>query len=548
MNLLSILSDKDKFDLFHPKFDSHVTFEPCNKVKNNVTNIVWEPAFVLDKETEDRLIRLITATFAVYKHGFSFILPDEMEMFINNLRSQIPPLMINNSNNSNNNNENIDENEKKIHVNNLSEKQGILVADSHCIAKQIHHLHGCYLRTIALNGKKNVSNLKKNEPDLWQSFLTQKCQATGKPKLDRENLISLSNSFNIAPTRLLKEWLENNFIFFDSNFVVTLNDEKKEQCSNENDNDNDHNDDNDNDNNNDEKVDGKKNVLLNCSFKEKQLGSLKESSGIKKKRNCFRDDICVIPLENNVTSYDNWLKIIENDSKVFDKQKRIYSNYCSKYCQLSFETCENCMLIQMFDDSLNGYRGEKVSARNAGQKERISENKLELMIQNVINYLRKEYNCNLVKDNHDSDDANEEKRCLPMVEVLTEQDLRKLKFDDDYQINFQKSRLNDSWQYESSNSLKRLSQFSKENKGLCVTPDILFSQPILINGQKVNWIDVKNYYITTYDKLLFKKLKISVEKYCNIWGNGALLCYGYQYEAAKSLKNCQCIDCINWTI
>ena len=68
----------------------------------------------------------------------------------------------------------------------------------------------------------------------------------------------------------------------------------------------------------------------------------------------------------------------------------------------------------------------------------------------------------------------------------------------------------------------------KDNKQDVVrlTPDILIENgPIMINNRIVNWIDMKNYFVTSKDKLLFKKLKKTCSKYTKAFGSGAIVCH-----------------------
>jgi len=60
-----------------------------------------------------------------------------------------------------------------------------------------------------------------------------------------------------------------------------------------------------------------------------------------------------------------------------------------------------------------------------------------------------------------------------------------------------------------------------------VTPDITFNKPIMINGNYINWIDCKHWFITKYDIIQFRKLKKTCIKYLDIFGSGAVVSLGY---------------------
>lgn len=59
------------------------------------------------------------------------------------------------------------------------------------------------------------------------------------------------------------------------------------------------------------------------------------------------------------------------------------------------------------------------------------------------------------------------------------------------------------------------------------TPDILFEKGVMINGQRVHWIDMKNYFVTPKDGFMWKKMKQTCSKYTKAFGEGAILCKGF---------------------
>jgi len=69
-----------------------------------------------------------------------------------------------------------------------------------------------------------------------------------------------------------------------------------------------------------------------------------------------------------------------------------------------------------------------------------------------------------------------------------------------------------------------------------LTPDVLFSDPVQINGQKVKWVDFKNYFVSQRDSFMFKKLKQRCEKYTQRFGSGAIMCRGFEEEAARRVN------------
>jgi hypothetical protein len=68
------------------------------------------------------------------------------------------------------------------------------------------------------------------------------------------------------------------------------------------------------------------------------------------------------------------------------------------------------------------------------------------------------------------------------------------------------------------------------------TPDILFEQPIEINGQCTNWIDAKNFYGADLSMLKKRSIK-QMDRYVKRWGAGAVV-FSKGHCQALSLPGC----------
>ena len=68
------------------------------------------------------------------------------------------------------------------------------------------------------------------------------------------------------------------------------------------------------------------------------------------------------------------------------------------------------------------------------------------------------------------------------------------------------------------------------------TPDFLLNEPMMINDNIINWIEVKNFYGSNI-KFMNKKIQKQVNKYYKIWGLGCLVFRYGVYENLK-LDNC----------
>jgi hypothetical protein len=64
-----------------------------------------------------------------------------------------------------------------------------------------------------------------------------------------------------------------------------------------------------------------------------------------------------------------------------------------------------------------------------------------------------------------------------------------------------------------------------------ITPDILFTEHVIINGARVHWIDFKNYVATDIKFLKLSNAK-QAARYTAQWGPGAI-CYSYAVEGVK---------------
>ena len=80
---------------------------------------------------------------------------------------------------------------------------------------------------------------------------------------------------------------------------------------------------------------------------------------------------------------------------------------------------------------------------------------------------------------------------------------------------------------------EELQEKQKEEYGKSVaTPDILLSEPIIINDKEVNWIEIK-YFYGGNSKFMMKKIKKQVQKYKDRWGPGCLI---FKYGVASDIK------------
>ena len=72
-----------------------------------------------------------------------------------------------------------------------------------------------------------------------------------------------------------------------------------------------------------------------------------------------------------------------------------------------------------------------------------------------------------------------------------------------------------------------------------ITPDILFSERVMINGQSVRWIEFKNYLGA--NMFLYKSNAAQVAKYYEKWGHGAI-CYSFGTVDNVSFPNTQILN------
>lgn len=72
------------------------------------------------------------------------------------------------------------------------------------------------------------------------------------------------------------------------------------------------------------------------------------------------------------------------------------------------------------------------------------------------------------------------------------------------------------------------------------TPDFLILDELYINGNKINWIDAKNFYGSN-TKFMIKKIKSQTKKYIDKWGFGSIV-YNLGFNSDLSIDNILMID------
>lgn len=82
-------------------------------------------------------------------------------------------------------------------------------------------------------------------------------------------------------------------------------------------------------------------------------------------------------------------------------------------------------------------------------------------------------------------------------------------------------------------------QVAKHGRAL-LTPDILFVDEVYINGERVHWIDYKDY-VGTKVRFLFDSNSKQAAKYNDHWGPGAL-CYRHSFIQGLKIPGAQLLD------
>eukprot|EP01083_Nonionella_stella_P054446 143690_1 len=78
---------------------------------------------------------------------------------------------------------------------------------------------------------------------------------------------------------------------------------------------------------------------------------------------------------------------------------------------------------------------------------------------------------------------------------------------------------------------KELSETEKKKPG--VSPDLLFSEHVMVNGVSIIWVDTKFYFLSPHDRLGVNMVLKSVLKYVKAYGSGAIICCGFNHHFAK---------------
>jgi len=88
---------------------------------------------------------------------------------------------------------------------------------------------------------------------------------------------------------------------------------------------------------------------------------------------------------------------------------------------------------------------------------------------------------------------------------------------------------------------EQLSNEQKKNEGFAFnTPDFLILSDFYINGEKINWIDAKNFYGSNLS-FFIKKIKKQTIKYINEWGSGSII-FNLSFNSKLKFENILLID------
>eukprot|EP01083_Nonionella_stella_P004618 13408_1 len=85
-------------------------------------------------------------------------------------------------------------------------------------------------------------------------------------------------------------------------------------------------------------------------------------------------------------------------------------------------------------------------------------------------------------------------------------------------------------------SIRKMHKNTKD-KSVVLTPDVLFSSPIYINNQEVNWMDAKCFFLSENDAFGCRQVTKSIDKYVNGFGNGAIVCCGFVESFPTFIEN-----------
>merc|ERR1712113_214490 len=80
-----------------------------------------------------------------------------------------------------------------------------------------------------------------------------------------------------------------------------------------------------------------------------------------------------------------------------------------------------------------------------------------------------------------------------------------------------------------------MNEHDVRQSGSCeVSPDVLFSHSVNINGVDIYWMDMKHYYVTSREPITFKKIGPQIGAYLREFGNGAIFAVGFSLILCRS--------------
>ncbi len=93
-------------------------------------------------------------------------------------------------------------------------------------------------------------------------------------------------------------------------------------------------------------------------------------------------------------------------------------------------------------------------------------------------------------------------------------------------------------QYQTQEELSRL-QIIKYGRPIN-TPDFVIKSKLIINNNKINWIDAKNFYGSN-NKFIKNKINKQIEKYINKYGSGCII-FNYGFNSKLKFNNVLILD------
>eukprot|EP01084_Bolivina_argentea_P060336 110237_1 len=454
--------------------NNHKYSKLIDRNKKTDLYLEWKNDFCLDEQTEDNLLEWIMKQFPFEKYGFE----DKKATF---------KLFLDNN---------------TIQIKSASTKRSLIEYDRDLVLKTMNKFYNFRLRQWLLLQNKTLNMFFRNEIEKqWWSK-----QLSDLNNINANEWLTKCVKYKIMPSRLLKDYIAAKKIFIDdwnlSNNIDTYQQQFLDYYDDQSDLDDTH-----------------YYKPLNEPYERKHLEKDPVKVQLKANRNrgyksikTFLSEISKIPFSNG--GFDNFMKSNDNilkikQYKVYDKWirfvKNIHRRKWMKYLKKRIENDINGKQIgELKEYEQTNECGNEYGIPNMDKLLNVSicEEMCKIVLMDGILGIQNEFTSHTRAE---------------MFERFVFNAIRSV--------------------FGDRNDGKMMNEWDVRLSECCeVTPDVLFTSSVNVNGVDIYWMDMKHYYVTSKEVITFKKIGQQIKNYIEKFGNGAIVCCGFQTNFMEKVK------------